>query len=322
MTHRVGSFGRTFLAASAFAAAAAAQAAPFEVLWFDSTPSYGGQAADFLRQKMPDYLDALNGGSLFNATYVGSETPGTLATTLAGASFDVLVFDATSGAAKFDAADLLAVQNFYAAGNKNLLLDGTLYIRSISYNSTTQFPGPNGATGGLTANELYQLGTRGGGIMIGTDHDCCQVDANQILQALVPSAAFSGYTVPSTDGVFHGTQMLTGAVGIAPLDVFTHWDSVPSEAIAPTGSFMDFLGGSVTLYSQVDVADDPGGGPRFSYISTSFAPGQGTVVVTDPNIPQDPGTPGAIPEPRTYALMLAGLAAVGWAVRRRRADGN
>jgi PEP-CTERM motif len=303
---------RIAVAAALAVAGAAAQAAPINVLWFDSTPEYGGQAPDALRKEMSDYLTALNGGSLFNSTYVSSETPGGLSTTLTGSNYDVIVFDATSQSAKFNAADLAAVQSFYQAGNNNLLLDGTLYIRSISYNGNTDFPGPGGALGGLTANEVYQLGVRGGGIMIGTDHNCCQTDANQILHALVPSASFSGITYPSTDGVFNGTQMLTGAVNVAPLGIFTQWDSVPTEAITPTGAFVDFQGNAINLYSQVDVADDPGGGTRYSYISTSFLPGTGTVVITDPSAP--------IPEPSTYAMMALGLALTGWMSWRRKAD--
>lgn len=306
------SASRRLLAVVALAATCSlAQAQAINVLWYDSTPTYSGQAADPLRKAMSDYLNSLNGGSLFHSTYVSSETPGVLATTLAGGSYDVIVFDATSQSAKFNSTDLTAVQNFYAAGNSNLLLDGTLYIRSIDYNATTNFPGPNGALGGLTANEIYQLGMRGGGIMIGTDHNCCQVDANQILGSLVNGASFSGVTYPSTDGVFYGTQMLTGAVNVAPADIFAQWDSVPTEGIPPTGSFTDFLGNSINLYSQVDVADDPGGGQKFSYISTSWQPGGGVIIITDPN------APSAVPEPSTYALMAFGLAAIGWSARRR-----
>jgi hypothetical protein len=88
---------------------------------------------------------------------------------------------------------------------------------------------------------------------------------------------------------------------------------VPTEAIAPTGVFADFLGNSITLYSQVDVADDPGGGPKFSYISTSFDVRGGDVDVDDP----DPPSPNAVPEPATWALMISGFALAGASLRSR-----
>ncbi|GAA0858787.1 hypothetical protein [Aliiglaciecola litoralis] len=297
---------KTMLLLSSITWTTSAFSMPFSVLWWDSTPTYGSQAADILRQEMSDYLTNFNGGGVFNSTYVSSEVPGTLATQLGSNSYDVIVFDATSQGPKFNASDLTAVQNHYAS-KSNLLLDGSLYIRSIAYNATTDFPGPNGALGGLTVNEINQLATRGGGIMIGTDHNCCQVDANQILSSVVPGASFSGSTIPSTDGVFYGGDMLNDAVAIAAVDVFNHWDSVPSQAIAPTGDFTDFFGNDITLYSQVDVADKPGGGPKFSYISTSWEPGSGTTDVDDDTIGGDSGDPGQIPEPSVAALMMLGV---------------
>lgn len=294
--------------------ATAAAAAPAKVLWWDSTPVYGGQAPDSARQKMSDYLSAFDGGSVFASTYVSSEVGGTLAAHLASNSYDVIIFDATSSSTKFNAADLEAVRSFYAAGKKNLLLDGNLYVRSISFNETSNFPGINGSTGKFTANEVYALAKRGGGIMVGTDHEGFQVDANQIVGSLLTGAGFSGITTPSTDGVYTGTELLTGLANVAPADLFAHYSSIPSQGVAPTGTFTDFLGNQVTLYSQLNVANYPGGGQRFSYISTSFSPSGGDVDIDDP----DPPIPGGVPEPATWAMMILGFGFVGLSMRRRR----
>jgi len=302
--------------AALFASMCALTAAPISVLWWDSTPEYSAQAPDAFRQEMSDYLTAFGGGGVFSSTYVGSETPGTLAAHLAANAYDVIVFDATSSGPKFNADDLLAVQNHYL-DNRNLLFDGTLYIRNIVFGATTDFPGVNGDTGRLTANEIYQLGIRGGGIMVGTDHEGFQTDADQIVGAILPGAAFTGITTPSTDGQWNGTDLLQTLIGsVVPVNILNHWDEVPTEGIAPTGVFLDFLGNSITLYSQVDVADKPGGGPKFSYISTSWEPGGRVIEVTDPNDPGDPNG-GEVPEPATYAMVASGLLAAAYFRRRR-----
>ncbi|MCG2842534.1 PEPxxWA-CTERM sorting domain-containing protein [Sandaracinobacter sp. RS1-74] len=292
-----------------------AAAAQYSVLWWDSTPDYGGQAPDALRQKIPDYLTAFDGGSLFQATYVSSLTGGSLATHLASNSYDVIVLDATNSAQIFNAADLQAVKDFYAAGKNNLLYDGNLYIRSINFSPETIFPGTNNSSGNLTVNQVYALASRGGGIFLGTDHAGFQYDVNYISNGLLAGAVFSGITSPSTDGEFTGTELLNAKAGVAPADILAHWASVPSQAIAPTGTFTDFLGNDVTLYSQVNVADYVGG-PRLSYISTSFAPSGGPVDIEDPDVPGQPG--GVVPEPATWAMMIAGFGLVGGAMRRRR----
>jgi len=129
--------------------ASPASAVPIDVLWWDSTPEYGGQAPDALRQEMSDYVDNYGGGSVFNSTYVSSMVSGNFATHMSSNSYDVIVFDSTTGGNSFNASDLAAVQTHYS-NNSSILLDGDLYVRSINYNSTSDFPGPNGATGGLT----------------------------------------------------------------------------------------------------------------------------------------------------------------------------
>jgi hypothetical protein len=296
-------------------AAAQAQAAPVSVLWWDSTPDYGGQAPNSYRQQMADALTAFNGGASFAATYVGSEVAGTLATHLSGNSYDVVVFDATSFSPKFDTADLDAVKAMYAGGKKSLMLDGILYIRNIVYSADTLFPGPGGALAGLLINQVAAIAEAGGGFLVGTDHQGYQEDANQIVRALVPGAAFTGITSPSTDGVFFGDTLLNGPVPIAANDVLTHWSAVPSQGIAPTGLFDDFLGDEIELFSLVDVADTIGG-PRASFVSFSVKPGDRETDVDD----DTPGGGGVAPVPVPAAALLLGSALFGLGAfgRRRR----
>lgn len=152
--------------------------------------------------------------------------------------------------------------------------------------------------------------------MIGTDHNCCQTDANAMLNALIPGASFSGVAAPSTDGVFYGAQLLNNLEATAPINVLNHWSTEGSQGIPPTGDFLDFLGNSVTLYSQVDIASFIGG-PRTARISTSWQPGAGSIGVGDDEPPPpDDGGGTTVPEPGVLALLGIGL--LGMLTTRRR----
>lgn len=316
---------RILIAASVGAAfvATAAHAVPISVLWWDATPTWGNQAPDTRREAMADYLTSYDGGGFFDATYVSASGSGQLATHLASNSYDVIVLDDTSSGIQYDGSDVDALKTHYAAGKDELMLDGSLYIRNIAYSAETDFPGPNGAMGGMLVNQIAALGQNGGGIMMGNDHDCCQDSLNYVLEELLPGAGFSGLTNPSTDGSFNGSLLLNHEVGVAAIDIFNHWSAVPSQGIAATGDFTDYLGASRTLFSLVEVADKPGGGPRYTYISSTVNPGSGQTDVDDDTIGGDAGgddVGGAVvPLPGGLALLLTGLAGLALGARGRRA---
>ena len=292
-----------------------ANAASFSVLWWDTTthPS----APSPVRKEMSDFLDTFtaDGEDLFESTYMFDRTPGALATHLASHTYDVIILDTDyvlrDTIFPFEVTDGEALKQHY--NNKsNLLLDGSLLIRSMNSSPLLDFPGPNNTFGNLTANQVYELAKRGGGILIGTDDAGHQPDANFMLKSLLPGAEFGGRTNPSTDGVFYGADLLNNVVSVSPIEIFNHWSTVPNQGIAPTGNFIDFLGNPVTLYSQVDVADKPGGGQKYSYISTSWKPDECETNLT--------GISSAcqkkVPEPSAILGLLA-VGAVGSLWQRR-----
>ncbi|MEM6824590.1 MAG: hypothetical protein AAF566_05725 [Pseudomonadota bacterium] len=255
--------------------------APIRVLWHDGNFESNAQRAHH-RRAITDYLDAYEGG-LFNVTLVASRRQGALAEHLQGNPFDIVVIDTTERRSIFSQEDLAALQGHYAEGKRALMLDGSLWIRNTI---RTEFPGKNGSSGDLMVNQLLALADAGGGTLIGTDHDKYQVAANVALKALLPNAQFTGKTVPSTDGVFFGSTLLAHHAAIRALDILEHWQSVPSQAEAPVGSFSDFLGNTVTLFSLVETADKPGGGPRRPYVSSTIDPGREVTAIDDGTVPQ------------------------------------
>lgn len=239
-----------------------AQARAFEILWWNANPDEPRFKVGRHRETMANYLDTFQGGALFNVTYGVHRRGGDLANVLGGRGFDVVILDATETRSRFNGADLEALKALYAAGRSNIMLDGTLNIRYVDFNHLTDFPGVNGSSAGLLVNQVAALARRGGGFLIGTDHDRFQVSANAAATALVPGARFSGTTNPSTDGDFLGRSLLGEMVPVRANDVLQHWQTIPNQGQAPVGQFTDILGRPVTFYSLVEAADKPGGSAK------------------------------------------------------------
>lgn len=249
------------------------------VLWFSGMPDIGRDFTSRHRQKMADYLGQYGDGKVFTVTYTRNLSGGGLAAALRGGQYDIVILDMANRRKRVNGADLQALQQFYQAGNRTLMLDGSFAIRSFSHNPTTNFPGRNGSSAAILVNQLSAMAQRGGGILIGTDHNIWQVNANAALAALVPGAQFRGTTNPSTDGDFIGVTLIGGRESIKALDLLRHWESVPNQGEAPVGTFQDFTGQQVVLYSLVETADKPGGGRKRPYISASYFPGDNRIPI-------------------------------------------
>ncbi len=263
------------------------------VLWFDGNVPDPNHTVEH-RRRMADFVDAYKGGNTFRVNFVSSRQGGALAQAIAAQSYDILVLDLLANRSYLNADDFAALQGFYASGKRALMLDGSFWIRSIRHNRTTNFPGINGATGALTINQLTAILDAGGGILIGTDHNSYQVGANDALRALIPDAKFQGLTSPSTNGSFIGTVLLAHAEPVRAIDILEHWQTIPNQGEAPVGSFTDFQGRPVQLFSLVSTADQPGRGAKRPYISASFDPGDEEFAIDSDTAPVVDDTP---PEP-------------------------
>lgn len=263
----------------------AAQAEQTTVLWWDGSPTYDGATNAQDRAAMASYINQFDGGTRYDVTFKHATNRGALANSLTNAVYDIIVLDVTTTRNNFARDDLDALRDHYQSGKRALMLDGTLWVRNARPGPKTVFPGPNGASAALLINQVAALADAGGGILIGTDHIEFQEGANQLLQAIVPRARFSGRTNPSRDGEFIGGTLLNTAVPVRPLDILQHWEEIPSQAEAPVGQFTDFMGNLITLHALVETSDKPGGKSKRPYISASFAPGEGRTAIdsnTDP----------------------------------------
>ncbi|MEM6897530.1 MAG: hypothetical protein AAF576_09115, partial [Pseudomonadota bacterium] len=167
-------------------------------------------------------------------------------------------------------------QRHYASGKRQLMLDGSFWIRNMRTRDRTRFPGPGESMAGILVNQVAALAEAGGGILIGVDHGEWQRNGNIAMQALVPGARFRGVTNPSTDGDFIGDVLLGRRASVTARDVLRHWEAVPNQGEAPVGTFTDFMGQPIELFSLVETADKPGGGRKRPYISSTIFPGEGT----------------------------------------------
>lgn len=92
-----------------------------------------------------------------------------------------------------------------------------------------------------------------------------------------------------------GTTLLVGGNNVAPLDPIPATTATGTNAGHPSMSFIDMLKSGLA-YTNVHTVLNPGGEIRGQLIEVN-----------------------AVPEPQTYALMLAGLGFVGWVASRKRA---
>ena len=253
--------------------ASAAFAQPMKVLWWDVSVEEPSTKSSH-RQRVARFVNDYEGGSVFDVTYKFEPRRGSLARHLAAqGGYQIIVMTATNTNRTFNEQDLDALRGFYANGPKTLMLDGTLFIRNTNAHELANWPGVNGSSADLVINQMEAIRAAGGGIWIGTDHGQFQRPANQAVSAILPDARFSRTTNPSRDGEFFGEVLLANKKPVKPINILRHWESIPSQGQAPTGTFADFMGQPVTLYTLVEASDKPGGGTRRTYISSTIDPG-------------------------------------------------
>jgi CHRD domain/PEP-CTERM motif len=140
------------------------------------------------------------------------------------------------------------------------------------------------------------------------------------LQTIEIDASFSGLTGVTTVAHIHccTAQPGAGAIGVAvtpgtlpgfPAGVSSGTYNATIDLNAPasyTAAFLASSGGTADAAFDTLIAGFDGGTAYFNVHSSAFPGGEIR------------GFLAPVPEPQTYALMLAGLAVVAWAARRQR----
>ncbi|MFM2089263.1 MAG: hypothetical protein RLZZ237_4132 [Pseudomonadota bacterium] len=159
---------------------------------------------------------------------------------------------------------------------------------------------------------------------------CRNVSRITRTQTAAPGAAAAG-AAPGAAAPEAGLPAAAAPVGGAPADAL-HSGSFAEAALVPVGGYAftsdNFVGGpgnGPANFSAPPSAGAGGGG------GGAISPGTGnssfieihplppiTILPTMPTLPTSPSVLPAVPEPQTWAMLLAGLALLGYCARRRK----
>lgn len=244
----------------------------------------------------------------------GTLAPGQIASRLTAGTVGIYVwndgslgntFSPANPALAFNAADQSALVTF-AAAHSNIIMDG------LSWRG-------NGNTdeGNFSKNEASLLASAGGGIVLGADDASGALIVQHVNQVAswLNYNLFSGvYSTSPANQVFGGTFFSApNAVNATNVVGTTTYSEIPN-GLQPNGSFL------ATALFGFDSVPLLGFGPSPPLGDATF----NGIVYHSVNHVVTTNIAGAgidpmpmIPEPSTYALLLAGLASLSYAARRR-----
>ena len=225
-------------------------------------------------------------------------------------------------------APLVAAVMLVCAGaaNAQSLLDGSTYASLVGGNAATvdgvSFSAAGGNFGTKFVNGWGGLGVTGGAsgneIDVGqsiTMSFAAQVIADFSVALLYNGPEFGDYREMAQVSAYNGASLLgtyaltVGADGSSPGAAWSGFGSV-SNLSAPTGT-----GGAAWLVSGNPFGNIAATKLVFTAINSNLCQSAGSCNNQSDYVV---ATVHAVPEPQTYALLLAGLGVVGFVARRRR----
>ncbi|WP_017716404.1 hypothetical protein [Kamptonema formosum] len=268
------------------------------ILYLNSTRGLGTANYGNYRSVIANTLDNYQGGSLFDVDFIQTQVAGDLAFWLNSKPvgyYNQIWFDTTIyKTSVLNATDLAALNTWAANKQPEFILDSSFFFRNKLNNSLTL------SATAATIAEALALKDKGGGILIGTDHNDFAYTANQILTNFGFDGLFTGAYNITSNGSFVGDLLLSsGSVGSA---FFANNLQGLSTSRVPVGKHtLNENGGNRTieifenLYSYSP--------DKITHIGASFTTGSYT---TDINNPKQQ----SVPEP-SPVLGILGFGAFG-----------
>ena len=213
------------------------------------------------------------------------------------------------------AATILAL----ACGAAAHAADHLITFEEPGLTAMSNSPGSAVPAGSQLHDQFLGIGvsfSSGAGFVAVVNHGCCTASVPNIIGGTTSGGALS-YGTPITITFFDPAD--TTAPGITDF-VQIRGDFIPIPGTATMNAY-DALGGLLGSVTRDDVAAGVDLNLSFAGIHSVMLSQTSATIGLDnfafDNVTAVPTTP-AIPEPETYALMLAGLGALGWVARRRR----
>ena len=212
---------------------------------------------------------------------VDAKVAGNLASALGSKSYDQVYLWDLTGSSYLGGSDLTALSSFWS-GHKGLVVDS----RSYGY----YYQGDNASEMALLQNVSNNFKLTGGGVWVGTDHN---PDWTNNGNAFLSEIGVNTVTGNYSDAVNYADPSSVLLAGGTPTAL---WGGGQSIGKAPLG----LQPNGITMYLHYGhIATS---GAVLPYISASFP------------------LAGPVPEPETYAMLLAGLGVMGAVARRRKAN--
>ena len=274
-----------------------------KILYLNSTRGHASNYGSF-REPIADTLDDYKRNTVFDVDFIQTHIPGNLADWLNSKPlgyYDQIWFDTTVlSSPLLDSNDLLALNTWAENKQPEFILDSSFFARNRArYIHGKPVDYLTASSASATINQALALQEAGGGIFIGTDHNCCTNTANQILGNFGFDGFFTGsYNITSNASFVGDLFFDPEPVGS---DFFTNHLAGLSTSSVPVGTHvLNENGGNRTIeiYEQL-YSYSPG---KVVHVGASFR--------TDLESVPEPGAVGG--------LALLGAIGLGKLVTRKR----